>query len=70
MIRWAILISGLYAVAALLWLIARLVRRESRLYLLSEFVGKSSAGFAMGLTVAVVLVVFLRLIGVFPPNGR
>jgi hypothetical protein len=72
MTRLVLLVSAMYAVAAMFWLVAHTVQlqaRRPRLYRMSEFVGKSAAQFAMGLTVAVLLVLLFRLVGIFPPSG-
>lgn len=70
MIRnYAILISALYAVAAVLWMLAHMANLQTqsrRAFRLAEFVGKSSAYFAMGLTVALLLALLFRSIGWFP----
>lgn len=78
MMRTLVLVCAMYAFAALLWLIAHTVVRRSdprqprrlRTYEIMEYVGKSSAAFAVGLTVLILLALALRWANLLPNGGR
>jgi hypothetical protein len=80
MTRALILICAMYAFSAVLFLVAHLAIRgrgftnrphAQRAYTIMEYVGKSSAGFAVGLTVLILLSLTLRWAGLLPPiEGR